>query len=87
MELLNLSAEPTQKLYLWLPPGESKEIAAEFDFDALRRRVLMPAGLEGASLRTEGPYAYRDLDACLALIDGFVPPVAPFGVIGYMGHL
>lgn len=29
----------------------------------------------------------RDLDTCLALIEGYVEEVARFGVIGYMGHL
>lgn len=47
----------------------------------------MPSDLDDASLRTEGPYAYRDLDDCLALIDGYVAVVERFAVLGYMGHL
>ncbi len=67
--------------------GQCKPLAETFDFAALRRSVLLPSGLHDASLRTEGPYAYRDLDECLGLIEGYVEVVARFSVIGYMGHL
>lgn len=30
---------------------------------------------------------YVDLDACLALLEGYVELVERFAVIGYMGHL
>jgi hypothetical protein len=50
-------------------------------------RVLIPAGVADASLRTDGLFAYRDLEACLALVDGYVDEIERFGVIGYMGHL
>ncbi|MFM7249215.1 MAG: RtcB family protein [Planctomycetaceae bacterium] len=67
--------------------ADCKPLADTFDFAALRRSVLLPSGLEDASIRTEGPYAYRDLDECLGLIEGYVDEVSRFGVIGYMGHL
>ena len=64
-----------------------KPLAEAFDFAALRRDILLPSDLDDASLRTEGPYAYRDLDECLALIDGYVTEEARFAVVAYMGHL
>jgi RNA-splicing ligase RtcB len=67
--------------------SDCKPLAEEFDFAALRDSVLIPAGVEDASLRTDGPFAYRDLDECLGLISSYVEVVARFGVIGYMGHL
>ncbi len=67
--------------------GECKTLAAGYDFAALRQRVMMPACIQDASLRTEGPYAYRDLDACLDLLDGYIDEVERFSVIAYMGHL
>jgi len=67
--------------------GDCKPLADGFDFAALRRAILLPSGLQDGSLRTEGPYAYRDLDECLALIDGYVEVQSRFSVIGYMGHL
>lgn len=48
---------------------------------------MMPDCIQDASLRTEGPYAYRDLDACLELLDGYIDEVERFSVIAYMGHL
>lgn len=67
--------------------AECKPFADNFDFAALRRRVLIPTGVEDSSLRTDGPFAYRDLDDCLTRIQPFVEPVSRFSVIGYMGHL
>lgn len=67
--------------------SDCKPLADRFDFENLRQKVLIPTGVENASLRTDGPYAYRDLDECMALLDGYVEPVARYGVVGYMGHL
>lgn len=67
--------------------GDCKPLADKFDFAGLRTRVMIPSGVEDASLRTDGPFAYRDLDECLMLIDGYVEEVSRFSVIGYMGHL
>src|SRR5215467_2132194 len=67
--------------------SESKPLAETFDFAAMRKSVLIPLGIEDASLRTDGPFAYRDLDECLALIGDYVDVVARFAVVGYMGHL
>jgi len=67
--------------------GAAKDLAAGYDFAELRRRVLLPDGLADSSLRTEGPFAYRDLDPCLELLDGFVTLIERYSVIGYMGHL
>ncbi len=67
--------------------ADCKPLAASYNFAGLRERVLLPTGLENASLRTDGPFAYRDLAACLALLDGYIEEVERFAVIGYMGHL
>jgi hypothetical protein len=48
---------------------------------------MIPTSVSDASLRTEGPFAYRDLDDCLLLLDGYVEQIERFRVIGYMGHL
>jgi RNA-splicing ligase RtcB len=65
----------------------SKEIADRYDFSELRSRVLIPHGVKDASLRTDGPFAYRDLDDCLALLKGYIEEVERFSVVAYMGHL
>lgn len=67
--------------------SDCKPLADGFDFAAMRRSVMIPTGVADSSLRTDGPFAYRDLDECLALIEEYVEPVTRFSVIGYMGHL
>jgi RNA-splicing ligase RtcB len=67
--------------------SDCKPLADTYDFEALRKSILIPSGVEDASLRTDGPFAYRDLDDCLALIGSYVELVQRFGVVGYMGHL
>lgn len=67
--------------------GECKPLAEAFDFAELRRSILFPSALKDSSFRSEGPYAYRDLEECMALIKGYVREVQRFAVIAYMGHL
>ena len=67
--------------------SDCKPLADAFDFAGLRRSILIPSKVADASLRTEGPYAYRDLDECLALLDGYITEERRFAVIAYMGHL
>jgi RNA-splicing ligase RtcB len=67
--------------------SDCKQLAADFDFAAMRQRIMIPSGVEDSSLRTDGPFAYRDLDECLSLIEDYVEPVTRYSVIGYMGHL
>ena len=69
--------------------GAAKEFSSVgFDFAGLRTRVLLPEGLADNSLRTEGPFAYHDLNPCLELLSGFVTLVERFAVIGWLyGHL
>lgn len=64
-----------------------KPLADTFDFAALRRSILIPSGVADTSLRTEGPYAYRDLDECMALMSGYLIEESRFAVVAYMGHL
>ena len=70
-----------------MPTGECKRHADGFDFSKMRQRILIPDGIEDASLRTEGPYAYRDIDECLMLIDEYIEELERYEVIAYMGHL
>jgi RNA-splicing ligase RtcB len=67
--------------------SDCKPLAEAFDFAALRRSILIPSRVADASLRTEGPYAYRDLDECLGLLDGYLVEENRFAVMAYMGHL
>lgn len=67
--------------------SDCKPLAEKYDYHALRNQLMIPEGIEDTSLRTDGPFAYRDLDACLGLLAGYVTLVERFAVVGYMGHL
>ncbi len=83
-EILNSMSHGTGRR---MSRSDCKPYADEFDYDRLRRSVLIPDGITDSSLRTDGPFAYRDLDECLALIREYVEIVSRFTVVGYMGHL
>ncbi|MGO9338880.1 MAG: RtcB family protein [Terracidiphilus sp.] len=83
-EILNSMSHGTGRK---MSRSDCKPFADTFDYVSLRNTVLIPDGVEDSSLRTDGPFAYRDLDECLSLIREFVEVVARFGVVGYMGHL
>jgi len=70
-----------------LPRGASKAVAVDIDFATLRRRILIPDSVADASLRSDGPHAYRELDACLALIDPYITVEQRFAPVAYLGHL
>jgi len=67
--------------------SDCKPFADQFDFNGLRKSILIPDGVEDSSLRTDGPFAYRDLDECLSLLEGYIEVTTRFAVVGYMGHL
>jgi hypothetical protein len=67
--------------------GNAKAVAETYDFETLRKTIILPSFLSDASLTTEGPFAYRDLDTCMGLIDSFVEEVERFSVIAYAGHI
>jgi RNA-splicing ligase RtcB len=67
--------------------SECKPLADNFDFKKLKDKIILADGIEDASLRTEGPFAYRDLEECLSLLNGYVEEVERFSVVAYMGHL
>jgi RNA-splicing ligase RtcB len=83
-EILNSMSHGTGRR---MSRAECKPFAESYDYAALRRSILVPSGVEDSSLRTDGPFAYRDLDECLNLIAGYVEVEERFGVVGYLGHL
>jgi len=84
MEILNSLSHGTGRT---MSRSDCKPFAAACDFTGLRKSVLIASGVEDASLRTDGPFAYRNLDECMALIQDYIGVVQRFAVIGYMGHL
>jgi RNA-splicing ligase RtcB len=83
-EVLNSMSHGTGRA---MSRSDCKPLAAAYDFDSLRKSVLIPCGVDDSSRRTDGPFAYRDLDHCVGLINEHVDVIVGFGVVGYMGHL
>jgi len=83
-EILNSMSHGTGRK---MSRSDCKPLADTYDYTVLRKSVMVPEGVEDASLRTDGPFAYRDLDECLELIKDYVEVVVRFAVVGYMGHL
>jgi RNA-splicing ligase RtcB len=67
--------------------ADCKPIADTYNFAVLRKRILIADGVQDTSLRTEGPFAYRDLDTCLHLLEGYIDVIERYTVVAYMGHL
>ncbi len=67
--------------------SDCKPLAEAYDFDKMRDSIMIPSRVQDASLRTDGPFAYRDLDDCLALLAGYIVEVERFSVAAYIGHL
>jgi RNA-splicing ligase RtcB len=83
-EILNSMSHGTGRT---MSRSDCKPLADAYDFTSLRRAVLIASGVEDASLRTDGPFAYRNLDECMALIQDYIEVIQRFAVTGYMGHL
>ena len=83
-EILNSMSHGTGRT---MSRGDSKSVAESYDYSKLRERILIADGIDDSSLRTDGPFAYRDLEDCLELIKDYVTVVERFAVVGYMGHL
>jgi hypothetical protein len=79
-EVLNSMSHGTGRA---ISRSDCKPRADTYDFDSLRKSVLIPSGVDDS----DGPFAYRDLDQCLGLINEYVDVIVRFGVVGYVGHL
>lgn len=67
--------------------SDAKRVTETFDFEMMRSRVYIPSQITNASLRTEAPICYRNLDAGLALIEPYVEEVERFVPVAYIGQL
>jgi len=67
--------------------SEAKEFAAGFDYDALRERIYIPEMIANDNIKTDAPFCYRDLDACLGLIDDLIVVEKRFSVFAYLGQM
>lgn len=67
--------------------SDAKRAVATFDFGRMRSAVYIPERITDASLRTEAPICYRNLDDGLALIPHLVEEVERLAPVAYIGQL
>lgn len=67
--------------------ADAKNLAASFDYGALRKQVYIPEMIANDNIKTDAPFCYRDLDSCLALIDHLITIDKRFSVFAYLGQM
>lgn len=67
--------------------SDAKRATESYDFDAMRRTVYIPEQIANASIRTEAPICYRNLDEGLALIAPYVEVVERLVPVAYIGQM
>ncbi len=76
-----------------LPHGTGRTMSrsdakkVEFDFEAMRERIYIPARIENSSLRTEAPSCYRGLDDGLEAMGPYLNVVERLTPVAYIGQL
>ncbi|MFO8066589.1 MAG: RtcB family protein [Bacteroidales bacterium] len=67
--------------------SEAKEYAADYDYSKLRKSIYIPGMISDASIKTEAPFCYRELDDCLVLIDELIEIEERFTPFAYLGQI
>ena len=67
--------------------SEAKEHSSLYDYDDLRRRIYIPKEISNASIKTEAPFCYRELDECIYLIRDLIKEVERFSPFAYLGQI
>lgn len=67
--------------------SEAKIHSDTYDYNALRERIYIPDRIKNASIKTEAPFCYRDLDACLFLIADLITIEKRFSPFAYLGQI
>jgi RNA-splicing ligase RtcB len=67
--------------------SEAKLHSDNYDYHGLRERIYIPEMIKDVSIKTEAPFCYRDLDACLTLIDDLILIEKRFSPFAYLGQI
>lgn len=67
--------------------SEAKLHSKDYNYARLREQVYIPPEIQNASIKTDAPFCYRDLDECLALIDDLIEVEDRFKPIAYIGQI
>lgn len=67
--------------------SDAKSIAAEYDFNTLRKKIYIPSMIKDASVKTKASFCYRDLDSCLHMIKDLIVVEKRFSPFAYLGQI
>jgi len=67
--------------------SEAKLYSKNYDYVGLRERIYIPDMIKDASIKTEAPFCYRDLDDCLNLISDLIVIEKRFSPFAYLGQI
>lgn len=67
--------------------GDAKASFRDYDFQALRKRIYIPAAISDHSMITENPACYRRIEHCLPLIASYVQVKEYLTPIAYIGQV
>ena len=67
--------------------SDAKLLSKDYDYRALRREIYIPEIIKNESIKTDAPFCYRELDACLDLISDLVEVVQRFKPMAYLGQI
>ncbi|NOX59522.1 MAG: hypothetical protein GXP29_11785 [Planctomycetes bacterium] len=67
--------------------SDAKRATESYDFEGMRRTVYIPEQIANASIRTEAPICYRNLDEGLAMIEPYIEVIERFVPVAYIGQL
>ncbi len=89
------ATEKVKKVYNSLNHGtgwimsrsKAKAFAVGYNYDALRENIYIPGMISNASIKTEAPFCYRNMDECLNLINELITIEKRFMPIAYLGQI
>jgi len=67
--------------------ADAKIQAKNYDYNKLRERIYIPEMISNASIKTEAPFCYRDLDDCLNLMPDLIKIEKRFSPFAYLGQI
>ncbi|MFA8434497.1 MAG: RtcB family protein [Marinifilaceae bacterium] len=67
--------------------SEAKLHAEDYNYHKLREHIYIPEMISNASIKTEAPYCYRNLEDCLELIHELITVEKRFKPIAYLGQI
>lgn len=67
--------------------SDAKTYAEQYNYKALRKRIYVLDSISDASIKTEAPFCYRNIDDCMNLLGDIVEEVEGSVPIAYIGQL